>query len=66
MSSTWRGGLVVPAFVAACVVYILLPISMNPAMVILPFALLIGLAVRIAFERVEEVFLEQFVVLNLV
>lgn len=47
---------VVPAFVAACVVYISLPFSINPVMVILPFTFLLGMAVRIAFERLKKYF----------
>ena len=47
---------VVPAFVSACVVYISLPFSINPAIVILPFAFLLGLAVRIAFDRLKKYF----------
>ena len=47
---------IVPAFVAACVVYISLPFSINPIIVILPFAFLLGLATRIAFERLKKYF----------
>lgn len=47
---------VVPSFVAACVVYISLPFSINPVIVILPFAILLGLAVRIGFERLKKYF----------
>ena len=47
---------IVPAFVAACVVYISLPFSINPVIVILPFAGLLGMAVRIAFERLKKYF----------
>ncbi|MGS2724584.1 integrase arm-type DNA-binding domain-containing protein [Porticoccus sp. GXU_MW_L64] len=47
---------VVPSFVAACVVYISLPFSINPVIVILPFALLLGVAVRIGFERLKKYF----------
>ncbi len=47
---------IVPAFVAACVVYISLPFSINPIIVILPFACLLGMAVRIAFERLKKYF----------
>ena len=47
---------IVPAFVAACVVYISLPFSINPVIVILPFACLLGMAVRIAFERLKKYF----------
>ena len=47
---------VVPSFVMACVVYISLPFSLNPIIVILPFAVLLGLAVRIAFERLKKYF----------
>ena len=47
---------IVPAFVAACVVYISLPFSINPVIVILPFACLLGLATRIAFERLKKYF----------
>jgi len=47
---------ITPAFVLACVVYISLPFSVNPTLVILPFAILLGLAVRIAFERLKKYF----------
>lgn len=47
---------VVPSFVAACVVYISLPFSINPVIAILPFAILLGLAVRIGFERLKKYF----------
>ena len=47
---------IVPAFVAACMVYISLPFSINPIIVILPFACLLGMAVRIAFERLKKYF----------
>ena len=47
---------VVPSFVAACVVYISLPFSINPVLIIIPFATLIGLATRIAFERFKKYF----------
>ena len=47
---------VMPAFVAACVVYISLPFSISPALVILPFTVILGLAVRVAFERLKKYF----------
>ncbi|MDF1645081.1 MAG: TIGR03747 family integrating conjugative element membrane protein [Pseudomonadales bacterium] len=47
---------IVPAFVVACVVYISLPFSINPLIVMLPFACLLGMAVRIAFERLKKYF----------
>jgi len=47
---------ITPAFVLACVVYISLPYSLNPVIVILPFAILLGLAVRISFERLKKYF----------
>jgi integrating conjugative element membrane protein (TIGR03747 family) len=47
---------ITPAFVLACVVYISLPYSVNPVIVILPFAILLGLAVRISFERLKKYF----------
>ena len=47
---------VVPSFVAACVVYISLPFSISPVTVILPFVFLLGLAVRIGFERLKKYF----------
>ncbi|WP_101757298.1 TIGR03747 family integrating conjugative element membrane protein [Oceanicoccus sp. KOV_DT_Chl] len=47
---------IVPAFIAACVVYISLPIGVSPVIVILPFAILLGLAVRITFERLKKYF----------
>tara|TARA_R110002124_G_scaffold5786_11_gene36356 strand:- start:36842 stop:37570 length:729 start_codon:yes stop_codon:yes gene_type:complete len=47
---------VVPAFVGACVIYISLPFSLDPVIILLPFALLLGLAVRISFERLKKYF----------
>ena len=47
---------VVPAFIGACVIYISLPFSTDPVLVLLPFALLLGLAVRIGFERLKKYF----------
>jgi integrating conjugative element membrane protein (TIGR03747 family) len=47
---------VVPSFVAACVVYISLPFSISPVIVILPFAFLLGLAVRIGFGWLKKYF----------
>lgn len=47
---------VIPAFVGACVIYISLPFSVDPVFVLLPFALLLGLAVRISFERLKKYF----------
>lgn len=47
---------VVPAFVAACVVYISLPFSINPLIVMMPFATLLGLAVRTALARLKKYF----------
>lgn len=47
---------IVPAFVGACVVYISLPFSIDPALVLLPFALLLGLVVRVSFERLKKYF----------
>jgi integrating conjugative element membrane protein (TIGR03747 family) len=44
---------VAPAFVTACVVYISLPVSISPVIVVLPFAILLGLAVRLGFERLK-------------
>ncbi|BFM18930.1 TIGR03747 family integrating conjugative element membrane protein (plasmid) [Maricurvus nonylphenolicus] len=47
---------VVPAFVGACVIYISLPFSIDPVIVLLPFALLLGFAVRISFDRLKKYF----------
>lgn len=47
---------IMPAFVAACVIYISVPFSINPTIIILPFAILHGLAVRITFERLKKYF----------
>ena len=47
---------IMPAFVMACVIYIGLPYSLNPSFIILPFACLYGLAVRVAFERLKKYF----------
>ncbi|MCG8315218.1 MAG: TIGR03747 family integrating conjugative element membrane protein [Pseudomonadales bacterium] len=47
---------ITPAFVSACVIYISLPYSINPSWVILPFAVLQGLAVRVTLERLKKYF----------
>jgi len=47
---------IAPAFVLAGVVYISLPYSVNPVIVILPFAIALALAVRISFERLKKYF----------
>ena len=47
---------IVPAFISACVIYISLPMSINPVLVILPFAVLFGLVTRITFERLKKYF----------
>lgn len=47
---------ITPLFVLACVVYISVPISINPVFIILPFAGLVGLSVRITFERLKKYF----------
>ena len=47
---------VVPAFVGVCVIYISLSFSIDPVMILMPFALLLGLAVRISFERLKKYF----------
>lgn len=47
---------ITPLFVLACVVYISLPMSLNPVIIILPFAIMVGLSVRITFERLKKYF----------
>ena len=47
---------ITPAFVSACVIYISLPYSINPSWVILPFAVIQGLAVRVTLERLKKYF----------
>lgn len=47
---------VVPIFVSACVIYVSLPYSLNPAIVMLPFSLLLGITFRISFERLKKYF----------
>lgn len=47
---------VVPAFISACVIYVSLPFSLNPALVMVPFALLLGIVVRVSFERLKKYF----------
>lgn len=47
---------VIPSFILACMIYISLPMSINPALVILPFALLFGMSVRIGFDRLKKYF----------
>lgn len=47
---------VFPSFIIACVLYISLPFSINPTLVILPFALTMGLSTRIMFERLKKYF----------
>ena len=45
---------VVPAFISACVIYVSLPFSLNPAVVMMPFALLLAIVVRVSFERLKK------------
>lgn len=47
---------VAPAFIGACVIYISLPFSIDPVVILMPFALLLGLAVRVSFERLKKYF----------
>ncbi len=47
---------IVPAFILACVIYISLPFSISPLIVILPFSVLLGLSVRITFDRLKKYF----------
>ena len=47
---------VTPTFLSACVIYISLPFSLDPALVIMPFALLLGIVVRVSFERLKKYF----------
>ena len=47
---------ITPLFVLACVIYISLPVSLDPVLIILPFAMLVGLSVRISFERLKKYF----------
>lgn len=45
-----------PAFIAACVIYISLPMSINPLTIVIPFAVLQGWAVRVSAERMKKYF----------
>ncbi|PCJ43348.1 MAG: TIGR03747 family integrating conjugative element membrane protein [SAR86 cluster bacterium] len=47
---------ITPIFVLACVIYISLPFSLDPVVIILPFAVLVGLSMRITFERLKKYF----------
>lgn len=43
-------------FISACVIYISLPVSVNPTWLILPFAIAFGLSTRVTFERFKKYF----------
>lgn len=43
-------------FIAACVIYLSFPIAIAPAWVIIPFAMVFGLSVRVTFERFKKYF----------
>lgn len=45
-----------PSFVAACVLYLSIPVSLHPVAVLLPFAMAFGLGTRIACERLKKYF----------
>ena len=47
---------VFPTFIAACVVYLSSPVTVHPAWVVVPFAVLFGLALRISFSRLKKYF----------
>ena len=47
---------VFPVFISACVLYISLPVSLHPAWVIMPFAVIFGFTVRVTFERLKKYF----------
>lgn len=47
---------VFPFFISACVIYLSLPFSLHPALIIIPFALFFGLSTRITFERFKKYF----------
>ncbi|PHS00171.1 MAG: TIGR03747 family integrating conjugative element membrane protein [Blastopirellula sp.] len=53
---TLAKGAITPLFVLACVVYISLPLSLNPVVIILPFAMLVGLSTRITFGSLKKYF----------
>lgn len=43
-------------FIAACVIYISLPFSLNPVWIVLPFSVAFGLSTRVTFERLKKYF----------
>ena len=47
---------VMPTFYTACVIYLSLPFSINPSIVILPFALMLCLTMRITMARLKKYF----------
>ena len=47
---------VFPSFIGACVLYLSLPISVNPAWIIMPFVIAFGLSMRITFDRLKKYF----------
>lgn len=47
---------IAPFFFLACVLYISVPVSVYPIIIILPFAVLLGLSVRISFEKLKKYF----------
>ena len=47
---------VFPSFASACVLYISLPVSIHPLWLMGPFALVVGVFSRVAFERLKKYF----------
>jgi integrating conjugative element membrane protein (TIGR03747 family) len=47
---------VYPAFIAACVFYISIPVTLHPGWIITPFAVLLGLATKVTFGRLKKYF----------
>jgi integrating conjugative element membrane protein (TIGR03747 family) len=45
-----------PLFFTSCVIYISCPITIHPAFIVMPSAILYGLSVRVTFERLKKYF----------
>lgn len=45
-----------PIFITACMIYLSLPTSIHPSLVIMPFVVIFGFAVRVSFERLKKYF----------
>lgn len=45
-----------PVFIMACMIYLSLPTTIHPSLIIMPFVVIFGFAVRVSFERLKKYF----------